>query len=173
VRRAVLPPLLMLALLATAACGLRSGEGRAAPSFTLATLEGGRVGLEDCRGKVCLLAIWASWCQPCREEIPGLNGLRAQFGEDLQILGISVDEDVDALRAFLAGVELRYPVALADEGFLQAMGHTGTLPTVILLDREGRIRSRYAGYRPLSVLQKEVARLLGRRAGTPEGGPEA
>jgi thiol-disulfide isomerase/thioredoxin len=171
VKRALTLLLLSAALLAGPACGLRPAGSRPAPAFTLATLEGGRVGLEDCGGKVCLLAIWASWCQPCREEIPGLNGLRSQFGEDLQILAVSVDEDIDALRAYLAEVEPAYPVALADEAFLRAVGHTGTLPTVIFVDREGKIRSRYAGYRPLSVLQEEAARLLGRRAAPQGGGP--
>lgn len=162
---------LALAGLALAAgCGLRSGGARPVPPFRLSTLDGGTVTQEQCRDRVCVLAIWATWCPPCREEVKIFNELTARFGGDVLVLGISVDEDHEELRRFLGEVRVDYRIALAEDGFLRSLGFTGSLPFTLVVGPEGRIRLRYSGFRSSGILVEEISRLLGRSEPPPPAG---
>lgn len=150
-----------LAAAALAGCALRSSTaGSPAPAFRFKTLEGGRVTLDDCRGRVCLLTIWATWCPSCREEIPVLNALNRKYGAKLLVLGVSVDKDPEDLQRFLREQKLEYPVARGDDTTLAAFGWSGVLPTTILVGPSGRVRVRYTGPRSEPILSREVERLL-------------
>lgn len=130
--------------------------GAAAPGFELTALDGDTVALEDYRGKAVLLNFWATWCAPCREEMPALQRLQQRLGpEGLEVVGINVDAapgEMDALarwggdvQAFVREHGLSFDVLLDPEGgVMRRYGVTG-LPTTILLDREGRVVSRTVG----------------------------
>jgi thiol-disulfide isomerase/thioredoxin len=123
-------------------------EPKPAPELSFLDAEGNEVSLEDFRGKVVILNLWATWCAPCRKEMPSLDRLQAALGEDgLQVLPLSLDRgEVDQIAAFYDEVGLttlpiyRDPKAAAG----RALGAYG-LPTTIVLDREGREVGRLLG----------------------------
>lgn len=164
----------LLAVLVAVGLGCSSGGGSGRlDAFSLKTMDGGRVGSSECVEKVCMLAVWATWCPPCREEMPELNALAQEFGDRVLVLGISVDEDVEDIRGFLEKNTLAYPVAIANEKFLKGIGFTGILPTVVVLGPDGEVLSRYLGTRTTEFLRRELQRHLGdtarRRAEESEG----
>jgi thiol-disulfide isomerase/thioredoxin len=114
--------------------------------------------LSDFRGRVVVLNLWATWCQPCREEMIVLNELHQKYErEGLLIVGVS-DEDAETVGQF-AGLEaVRYSVGVMDS--LTAQTVTDVRPFTFILDREGRVRYKLRGLRSLSELEGAVKRLL-------------
>jgi thiol-disulfide isomerase/thioredoxin len=111
----------------------------AASGFELPALDGGTVRLDDFRGRVVLLNFWATWCAPCREEMPALAALATQLGpQGLVVLAVSVREPRATVEPFVRGLGLRFPVALDQEGTVTARYHVFALPTTIVVDRQGR-----------------------------------
>jgi len=123
--------------------------GQPAPPLNLMDLDGKRHDLSDYRGQRVLLNFWASWCGPCRDEMPALDRAQTGSGEHgVQIIGIAMD-DPEQVRTFLASHPVRYPVWL---GRLQAPSssllfgdHAEVLPYSVLLDADGTIRAMHAG----------------------------
>ncbi|SRR5579875_348742 len=135
--------------------------GKTAPDFRGATLDGGPVALGDFKGKVVLLEFWASWCVPCRRELPVLEKLRREFsGAGLRVVGINVGEDAAAVKKFLASQPLSYPVIpMDDSAELIAKLAVNSLPTTVLIDRQGRIASYEAGARGEAALRADLEKL--------------
>lgn len=146
---------------ARAALNLGSGS-EPAPLFTLQSLDGGTVSLDALRGQVVLVNFWASWCLPCRVEMPGFERVyRARSDEGFVILGIATDTHAEAaIRAFVAEHDITYPILLAAPQVVQAYGGVNAIPESFLIDREGRIRHRIVGYFAEPVLRSAVSRLL-------------
>lgn len=120
--------------------------GAPAPAFRLQAADGSWVALEDLRGNLVLLNFWATWCAPCRREIPDLIRISKEFGpRGVRILGVSVDESGwRAVRPFVAQYRIPYPVLLADRDAKQRYrSGIETLPYTLLLDREGRVLSSF------------------------------
>ncbi len=137
----------------------RSGGG-AAPSFSLPDLGGRSVSLADFRGKVVVLDFWATWCPPCRREIPDFIALQKQYGtEGLQIVGIALDEP-EKVQAFARQNGMNYPVLLGTDDVAMRYGGIEGIPTTFIIDRGGRIVNRLEGYRPRSVFEEEIRKLL-------------
>lgn len=131
----------------------------ALPATVLADLDGKPQRLDAWPGKVLLVNFWASWCEPCREEIPALNRLQQQYGaQGLQILGIAIDEP-DAVRQFQAQVPMAYPVLLAPDQGIRLMeqwgNRFGVLPYSVVFDRQGLLRQRHPG--AISAQEAEAA----------------
>ncbi len=124
------------------------GPGDPAPSYRAVTLGGDPVRLAGLEGEVVLLNVWATWCVPCRQEIPELQALHeAHSGRGLRVVGISVDGRAvtDQVRAFVDELGMTYDVWLdPDHGALTAFGATG-VPLTVLIDRGGRIAWRRLG----------------------------
>lgn len=116
----------------------------AAPDVTYATLDGGAVGPADHRGEVVVLNVWATWCPPCVVETPGFVDLQREFAGDVQFLGISQDDDPEAVRAFAERHEIPYPL-LVGRPLAGAAPPTEVLPTTFVIDRRGRVRMRHEG----------------------------
>lgn len=114
-----------------------------APGFALQDLDGAPVQLEALRGRPVLLNFWATWCGPCRVEIPAFSRF-AESNPDITVLGIVAPEPVDALRTAAAELGVTYRVAVADEATLAAYGIT-TFPTTVVVDREGNVVTSHTG----------------------------
>jgi thiol-disulfide isomerase/thioredoxin len=133
-----------------------------APTFKLTGLDGKPVTLANSRGKVILLNFWATWCGPCRAEIPDLVELQNKYKDRLQILGLVVeDEDQDAIKEFSEKSGINYPVAIATDDIRMQYGGIVALPTSFLLDAEGRIVQKHEGLRDPVLYETEIRALLG------------
>jgi peroxiredoxin len=134
----------------------------AAPDFQLTTLDGAVVSRDALRGKVVLVNFWATWCPPCRVEMPGFQDVYdRKKAEGFTILGISTDAaGAQHVSRYLWEHEITYPVAMASGGIARAFGGARALPTSYLLDRQGRIRHTVTGIFAEVALEQAVNRLL-------------
>jgi thiol-disulfide isomerase/thioredoxin len=118
---------------------------------------------EQGAGKVMAITVFASWCQPCREEFPMLTELVREFeGEDLFIAGISADEDLSALRRFLNLYKVDFPVYRGDMKLLQSMG-VSVIPHMFVFNRKGELAESILGVLPPSQFKMLLRRLLNER----------
>ncbi len=139
----------------------RTGELRPAPDFSLTDLSGTKLSLSQYRGKVVLLDFWATWCDPCKEEIPHFVEMQNRYAsQGLQIIGISMDDDEQAVRAFQQQFKMNYPVAMGSVEVAEQFGGILGLPITFVIDREGRIVSRHVGATQSSVFETEIRRLF-------------
>jgi thiol-disulfide isomerase/thioredoxin len=134
----------------------------AAPEFKLADLDGKPLTLADSHGKVILLNFWATWCGPCRAEIPDLVELQKKYKDRLQVIGLVVDaEGQDEIKRFVEESGINYPVALATTDIRMQYGGIGALPTSFMLDGEGRVVQKHEGLRNPVLYEVEIRALLG------------
>ena len=122
-------------------------SGQAAPNFTVSTISGQQVSLENYRGRVLVLDFFATWCQPCRASIPHLVGMNRKYGQQgLYVLGMSADEDGEkAVKAFADKYRISYPVALAGESTLADFG-VRSVPVMFVIDKKGRVAEVFRGF---------------------------
>jgi len=133
-----------------------------APAFSLKDLGGKDLRVEAYRGKVVLLNFWATWCGPCREEIPGLIALQKHYAEKLQIIGLVVDEDDEKnVRDVMQAEGINYPVAVADMKTRVDYGGIMALPTMFLINAEGRVVQKHVGLFNPALYETEIRALLG------------
>ena len=138
-------------------------EGNRARSFSLATLDGTQVSLKDYRGQVVLINFWATWCPPCRAEIPSLEmAYRARQDDGLVVLGISVEESRETVQPFVGDFGMTYPVLLDEAGRVYQMYRVLGLPMSIVLDRDGVIQARHVGYLSAEQLDRYLVKVLPR-----------
>jgi len=122
--------------------------GKPAPEFRLAGLDGKRTGLSDLKGKVVLLNFFASWCPPCKAEMPSMNALQKRFRDKgLEVVAVSSDRTGDALRRFLARVPVSFTVLHDPENELAHRYKVYALPTSYIIDRDGTLAKKiFGGY---------------------------
>jgi len=133
-----------------------------APEFKLSTLEEKALSLADYKGKVVLLNFWATWCGPCRAEVPDLVELQKKYADQLQIIGLVVDDDDEgAIKKFVDEFGINYPVGLATDAVRLQYGGIPALPTSFLLDAEGRVVQKHEGLRDPVLYEVEIRSLLG------------
>ena len=141
---------------------LASAVNPIAPEFDVSTIDGKKVALADYRGKVVLLDFWATWCTPCREEIPRFVQLQEKYGQEgFQIIGISMDDTIEPVREFYRQFHMNYPVALGGARLGELYGGILGLPIAFLIGRDGRILSKHIGPTPANVFDHEIATALG------------
>jgi thiol-disulfide isomerase/thioredoxin len=118
--------------------------------------------LADYRGRVVLLDFWATWCAPCRSEIPALNRLHEDFADrGADVIGLSLDRGTPAGVAVAAQrLGVSYPVVLADEAIRQSFGGIRVVPTKLLVDRQGNVRKTFVGVAPADELRDQITALL-------------
>ena len=139
-----------------------TASGNLAPDFAVTDIDGRKLTLSDYKGKVVLLDFWATWCTPCRSEIPHFVEMQNQYGlQGFQVIGISMDDDAKPVREFYKEYKLNYPVAVGDDKLAESFGGVLGLPVNFIIDRDGRIRSKHLGATNDSVFDNEVSGLLG------------
>ena len=148
---------------ATPAAGAAS-EGAPAPALAAPRLDGTPFDLAGARGKVVLVDFWASWCEPCRRELPALEALhREHAAAGLVVVGVSMDEQRGDAEAFLREqIELSFPIVYDADRSLGKAWSPPKMPTVFLIERDGTIARVFAGEKPgqLDELEAEVVRRL-------------
>ncbi|HEX5226806.1 MAG TPA: TlpA disulfide reductase family protein [Bryobacteraceae bacterium] len=130
-----------------AAFELKSAVGHPTPMFSLKDANGQSVHPADYKGKVLLLDFWATWCGPCKIEIPWFIDFERQFKDQgFAVLGVSMDEDGwKAIKPYMDSMKMNYRVALGDDDVSTAYGGLDSLPTTLLIDRQGNIASVHVG----------------------------
>jgi thiol-disulfide isomerase/thioredoxin len=132
------------------------------PPFLLADLDGQIVSTASWRGKVVLLNFWATWCPPCRDEIPEMIELSRRFKDRLQIVGVSMDDaPADEVRQFAQNMGINYPIVMGSRTLSAEYGGVPALPTSFVVNTEGRIVQKHEGLYPIDMYESEVRSLLG------------
>ncbi len=140
-----------------------ASEGPLAPAFSLVDLSGKKLDLADYKGKVVLLDFWATWCQPCRSEIPEFMRLQKRYSEQgFQVIGISLDDSPRPVRKFYQDYNMNYPVAMVNARVRQLYDGVSGVPTTFLIGRDGRVYDQVVGA-PVDItfFSAEIRRLLG------------
>lgn len=136
-------------------------SANAAPDFNLIDIDGKKLSRSDYKGKVVLLDFWATWCTPCREEIPAFVAMQQKLGpQGFQVIGISMDDDAAPVKKFYQQFQMNYPVAVGDDKLAQSYGGVLGLPVNFVIDREGKIVKKFLGATDVSVIEAEVANQL-------------
>jgi thiol-disulfide isomerase/thioredoxin len=130
--------------------------------FVLKDLDGKDVKISDHKGKVILLNFWATWCGPCKAEIPGFVELQDKYKKDLVIVGFSVDDTADKARAFATEYKINYPImlGLGREDIQDAYGPIWGIPASFLISKDGKVCKKHMGIAPKAVFEKEIKALL-------------
>lgn len=130
--------------------------------YTLKDMNGTNVRLESFKGKVILVNFWATWCLPCKAEIPDLIALQTKYRSGLVVLGISVDDTAEQIKPFAAQYKVNYPMLVGNkrEDVQDALGPLGAVPVTVIIDREGRITKRHTGLGTREQFETEIKPLL-------------
>jgi len=137
--------------------------GKVAPlHFTLKDMNGVDVKLESFKGKVILINFWATWCGPCRVEIPYLIELQRQYADDLVVLGVSVDDTAEKLKPYATEMKVNYPLLVGNgrQDFQDAYGPFWGIPVSVYVARDGRIHKKHSGIASKEQIEHEITSLL-------------
>lgn len=129
--------------------------------FTLTDMDGKSISLADFKGRPILVNFWATWCPPCKQEIPAFIELQDRYrSEGFVVLGVSTDDPADALRQFAAEYKMNYPVLQASEEFMDAYGPIWAIPVSVFIKRDGTIYKKHMGPATKEDFEKDVKALL-------------
>jgi thiol-disulfide isomerase/thioredoxin len=134
----------------------------AAPEWQLNDPDGQTLKLSDFKGKVVILDFWATWCPPCRAEIPGFIALQKRYADQgLTVVGVSLDTGgASVVKSFMKQVGMNYPVVIGDEKIASDYGGISAIPTTFVLDRNGNIVTSHQGFASQAVFESEIRPLL-------------
>jgi len=136
---------------------------KAMPNFLLpSAAEEKKISSDEFKDKVLLVTFFATWCPPCREEIPEFIGLQKELAErGFSVLGMSVDEGGSTIvKKLVEQTKINYPVVMADESVLNGFGGISGVPTSFLINRKGNVVKSYPGYVPNAVLRQDIGEVL-------------
>jgi peroxiredoxin len=136
--------------------------GQLAPDFTLQSLEGKTVHLSDFRGKAVLLNFWATWCQPCKIEMPWFVELQKQYGsEGLQVIGVAMDDaSPEDIAKFAKDLGVDYPILIGKEALSEAYGGVPFLPTTFYIGRDGKVVDKVFGLKGKGEIEDSIKKAL-------------
>lgn len=157
--------ILLLAALVTAGCVKGDGGGElsgGAPEFTLPAVDGSMVSMSDYAGKVVLVDFWATWCPPCQEMIPVLSRLHREYSEEgVVILGVAFDDEgLSVLGKFVVEHQIPYKVLMGNRRVSNSFGGVSSIPTIFIVDREGRLVRKLTGFHTYGQLEEQIKRYL-------------
>lgn len=138
----------------------------AAPAWELRDIAGKVVRSDQFAGKIVVVDFWATWCPPCRAEIPGYVELQRKYAaQGLVIVGVSLDQaGPDVVKAFAAKYSINYPLVMGDEAAVRAFGGVEAIPTTFLIDGKGQIRDRKTGSEETEEYERKIRALLAEKA---------
>lgn len=143
---------------------IAAGEiGSRLPDFTAEDLHGRKISSSDLRGKVVLVDFWATWCQPCKREMPGYQKLLDRYGaRGFAVVGFKANmmKDTEDPLKFASRIGVRYPLVVATGDLVRKFGGIEGLPTTILYDRRGILRDKIVGFEYTNVIESKVKALL-------------
>ena len=140
-------PTLLLALLGGTATA--TGPAPAAPDFALPARDGGEVRLSELKGQVVMINFWATWCGPCRQEMPLLQQIHAKYEPlGFTMLGVNVEPDSAAAQNWLKDMPVSFPIVFDRKSEVSSSFGVEAMPSSVLIDREGRVRHVHRGYKP-------------------------
>lgn len=140
-----------------------STQQEQAPDFTLKSSNGKNLKLSELRGEVVMINFWASWCGPCRQEMPLLEELYAQYQPlGFTLLGINVEEDSSKAKEMLEDIPVSFPVLFDNQSTVSKLYDVVAMPSTILIDRSGNVRYLHHGYKPgyEETYQQQVRTLI-------------
>jgi thiol-disulfide isomerase/thioredoxin len=141
-----------------------AGEtGSRMPDFSMKDLQGREISSADLRGKVVLIDFWATWCQPCKKEMPGYQKLLDRYGpRGFAVVGFKLDimRDTEDPVQFAKKIGVRYPLVVAADDLKQSFGGIEGIPTTMLYDRQGILRKKVIGFEYTDVIESELKPLL-------------
>jgi len=121
----------------------------AAPDFTLKSLTGDNIRLTEQRGQVVMLNFWASWCGPCRNEMPLLDKLNTKYGKmGFVLYGVNTDEDTAEAKKVLEKIKVNYPILFDSDSKVSELYKVDSMPFTVFIDKKGQIRHIHKGYKP-------------------------
>jgi len=142
--------------------------GKSAPALSLPPIAGtpqllGKlpVDLASLKGKVVVLDFWAPWCTPCKHEMPVLDKLAKKLGPDVVVLGVLVDPDLDGARAVISRLQIGYPQVEDDKRAAARAFAVNALPTLVVIDKQGTVRSYRTGFSPEEDVEAAIKRAMG------------
>ncbi len=163
-KSALIPLVALLALSLAPATHVRASAVKPspAPEWKLKDVDGKVVSSDQFKGKVVVVDFWATWCPPCRTEIPGYISLQKKYADQgLVIVGISVDTDgPEVVRKFVKEMGINYTIVMADDQIQDLFAPIQGYPTTFIIDREGKIRNRKLGREPTEQYEKEILAVL-------------
>jgi thiol-disulfide isomerase/thioredoxin len=144
-------------------------EGKAAPAFTLVDLAGKRVSLKDYKGRPVLVNFWATWCSPCKLEMPWFEEFRQKYGpQGFEILGIAEDDaGKDVIAKAVKRINVSYPILLTDQKVAPAYGGVDYLPESFYVDRNGIVQMQTSGLGSKDEIEANIKRLVGTAPAAP------
>ncbi len=120
-----------------------------APDFTLKSRSGQNIRLSDLRGQVVMLNFWASWCGPCRQEMPILEQLHKRYGKlGFTVVGVNVEQDTSKAVAYLRDIKVSFPILYDNTSKVSKLYSVNAMPTTVMIDRNGNMRFKHEGYKP-------------------------
>jgi thiol-disulfide isomerase/thioredoxin len=139
-----------------------AGQSEKAPALVLKDLRGRNLRLSDNKGKVVLLNFWATWCPPCRAEMPDLIKMQREYrSKGLQVIGVTYPpEEIKEVRQFIRKLGVNYPIALGTKETKTLFDETETLPVTIVIDRLGNVRERIEGILLPEEFEQKIKPLL-------------
>jgi peroxiredoxin len=147
-RARILPALALFALVAGLPASA-TAPATAAPDFKLPARDGGQVQLSELKGQVVMINFWASWCGPCRQEMPLLEQIQAKYEPlGFTLLGVNVEPDSAEAEKWLKNVRVSFPILFDRQNAVSAQFGVEAMPSSVLIDREGHVRHVHRGYKP-------------------------
>ena len=120
-----------------------------APDFTLKSNDGSNLRLAEQRGNVVMLNFWASWCGPCKQEMPLLDDLHKRYSRaGFTVIGVNVEQDTNAAKSVLKNIPVSFPVLFDTTSKVSKLYDVSAMPTTVMIDRDGNVRYQHKGYKP-------------------------
>ncbi|WP_143872813.1 TlpA disulfide reductase family protein [Catenovulum sediminis] len=127
---------------------LYANESLMAPDFTLKSMTGENLNLTEQRGQIIVLNFWASWCGPCRQEMPALENLQQNYTDlGVSVWGVNVEQENQAGRDFLQEIDISFPIMFDNSNTVSKLYQVNTMPTTVIIDRNGQVRDVFQGYK--------------------------
>lgn len=140
---------LMVTVFAATSLAATSMEGQLAPDFALKSSTGENLRLSEYRGDVVMINFWATWCGPCRQEMPLLEELYARYERvGFNLLGVNIDDDANKAMQMIDELGVNFPILFDSRKEVSKLYNVETMPVTVLVDREGRVRYVHLGYKP-------------------------